>query len=141
MRSFTEYKRQPKNMSDIDWFWMRVNKTKTCWYWTRSCNNRWRKKTLTAHRVAYAISGFKLPKGKELDHLCKQRNCVNPAHLEPVTHKENILRGSSPSALHAKKTKCKYGHPYELQIRSSGKKQRVCRICARIYAENYRGKK
>ncbi len=53
-----------------------------------------------------------IPSGLTLDHLCRVRNCVNPAHLEPVTHRENTLRGDGVTAINARKTSCHRGHPF-----------------------------
>lgn len=71
-----------------------------------------------AHRESYRLTVGEPPKGLELDHLCRVRCCVNPDHLEPVTHRENIIRGIAParaSAFQRSKTHCKHGHPYSLQ--------------------------
>ena len=83
------------------WFW--VNKTDTCWLWegniaTNSyglytANFSGQRQTKRAHRLAYELMVGPIPDGLELDHLCRVRNCVNPAHLEAVTHQENVLRG------------------------------------------------
>ena len=78
-----------------------------------------------AHRVAYELQVGPIPVGLQLDHLCRVRSCVNPAHLEPVTSAENTRRG-----LRAMKTHCPQGHPYageNLLIRPTG--QRRCRTC------------
>lgn len=64
-----------------------------------------------AHRVAYEAARGPIPDGLVLDHLCRNRGCVNPSHLEPVTHRTNILRGVSPSARNARRTLCDEGHP------------------------------
>jgi hypothetical protein len=75
-----------------------------------------------------------VPEGLELDHLCRVRGCVNPKHLEPVTHRENLMRGESWSAVNARKTHCPEGHPYdETNTYIDGKGRRRCRECARAY--------
>ena len=94
----------------------------------------------SAHRVFYAWKKGKLPRGKskiipQLDHLCKNRKCCNPDHLELVSFKENILRGNSPSAQHSKQLICKNGHILPSKpnlLRKNGKTERVCLICQRI---------
>lgn len=69
-----------------------------------------------AHRVAYELLIGLIPDGLFIDHVreqgCAHRNCVNPAHLEPVTNAVNILRGDSLPAQNARLTRCKYGHEY-----------------------------
>lgn len=90
-----------------------------CWLWTgcvlpaghgqiREAEPR---RTRLVHRVVYEALVGPVPEGLELDHLCRRPACVNPAHLEPVTHRENILRGEAPSAQLARRTTCHRGHP------------------------------
>lgn len=85
-----------------------------------------------AHRFAYEMLVGPVPDGLELDHLCRVRHCVAPAHLEPVTRRENVLRGASPEQLRAwqtSKTHCPSGHEYnERNTYVSGGK-RACRAC------------
>jgi hypothetical protein len=66
-----------------------------------------------AHRESYKRTIGAIPDGLELDHLCRNRACINPKHLEPVTHKENTRRGMSPSGLNSRKTHCSKGHPFD----------------------------
>lgn len=89
------------------------------------------------HIVAYELVKGPVPKGKELDHLCRVPSCINPDHLEPVTRQENILRGILPStnkARYAARTHCKLGH--ELTDENTyifnhpdGIKRRRCKLC------------
>lgn len=87
------------------------------------------------HRVAFEMFGFIVPHGKQLDHLCRVRSCWNPNHLEPVTRKENILRGFSPPAMRARQTECIHGHPLSgnnlLISFRFGLPGRICRACKR----------
>lgn len=87
-----------------------------------------------AHRVAYEVFVGPIPDGLTLDHVvergCKSRACVNPSHLEPVTHRENCLRGTGVSAVAIAKTHCPQNHPYDDENTKRGSKgERLCRIC------------
>lgn len=87
-----------------------------------------------AHRITWeALFGEPVAEGLEIDHLCKVRACCNPEHLEAVTHKTNVLRGESFSAVNASKTHCKRDHEYEsvgyYRIGISG---RQCKLCHNI---------
>lgn len=89
-----------------------------------------------AHRYAYQELVGPIPDGLDLDHLCRNRACTNPDHLEPVTRKENINRSAKNGGAQNKvKTHCPYGHEYSgknLYIHPTGR--RCCRECARIRA-------
>lgn len=90
----------------------------------------------SAHRLIYRLFRGPIPKGLTLDHLCRNRACVNPAHLEAVDNKTNILRGNGVCAINARKTACPRGHAYD-KVRQYGKwegagKWRVCRTCDRL---------
>lgn len=65
------------------------------------------------HRVAYELKIGPIPEGLVIDHLCRNRACCNPAHLEPVTNRENILRGIGVSAINARRIVCVNGHPFD----------------------------
>lgn len=77
------------------------------------------------HRLAYELANGKIPAGLVIDHLCRNRACINPGHLETVTNEENVRRGSV-------RTECLRGHEYNASntyVRRNG--WRVCRVCAR----------
>lgn len=83
-----------------DRFWEKVDKTGDCWLWTGALVNGYGvihsgTKHTFAHRVAYEMLSHPIPAGLVIDHLCRTPRCVNPAHLEPVTHTENVRRGNS----------------------------------------------
>lgn len=84
-----------------------------------------------AHRFAYEQMVGPIPTGLQIDHLCRNRACVNHLHLEAVTQQENLRRGLGASALNAKKERCPSGHDYVQRARSRG-----CNECRRErYAE------
>ncbi|MFC6017775.1 HNH endonuclease [Plantactinospora solaniradicis] len=100
-------------------FWDKVTVSQTgCWEWTASTRAGgygyfyWQGRDDLAHRVAYAVLVATVPGKLSLDHLCRVRHCVNPDHLEPVTHRTNVLRGEAPTAQKARATECPNGHPY-----------------------------
>lgn len=121
-------------------FWSKVEKTETCWNWIgtieRSGYGRfWLKKNVSAHGFSYLLSGGELINGLHLDHLCRNKRCVNPGHLEQVTPRENTLRGVGPSAINAKKSKCHRGHTYQeasIYISPNKPNSRNCRLCIAI---------
>lgn len=87
-------------------------------------------KRMPAHRYAYERANGPIPEGLQLDHLCRTHPCVHVDHVEPVTQRENILRGESPYARKARQTQCKNGHefnPENTYRRADG--TRVCRRC------------
>lgn len=85
---------------------------------------------IRAHRVAYRTWVGPIPDGLTIDHLCRNRACIEPTHLEAVPAKVNILRGDTLAARNKAKTHCNHGHPFEgdnLRITKTG--ERVCRAC------------
>lgn len=95
-----------------------------------------------AHRVLYEVLVGPIPDGLESDHVCRERSCVNPDHLEPVTHRENVLRGQAPSALNARKVECQDGHPFSgsnLYVKPNG--ERLCRACKREWDRQWKRRK
>lgn len=100
-------------------------------------------RTRCAHIVAYELVVGRVPAGLVLDHTCRNRACVNPAHLEPVTARENVLRSDAPSALNARKTHCPLGHPLSGAnlIRRADRRGRGCRECQRAATRAWRARK
>lgn len=137
-------------------FWARVDRRgpDACWLWM-GYRNEWGygmwiwgggSASTTAHRVAYMLESGPIPDGLTLDHLCRNRLCVNPAHLEPVTRGENNRRGYGWSGVNARLTHCRHGHPLSgenLQIakRGNGQTFRVCRTCRIEKDRRYRTRK
>ena len=124
----------PKPKDPVERFWPRVDKNGPipnyaphlgpCWIWTGAISSvgygafgaervNGRNRNALAHRFAYEQLVGPIPEGLVLDHLCRVTRCVNPVHLEPVTHRENLDRGT-PSASHLNrgKTHCKNGHEF-----------------------------
>lgn len=116
-----------------------INWETGCWEWTAHLDRNGYGKikidgmSRLAHRTAYEVIEGPIPPSLHLDHLCRVRNCINPAHLEPVTARENMLRSPvHPAALSRQKTCCKHGHeftPENTQITKRGR--RACRACGR----------
>lgn len=111
-----------------------------CWNWMRAIvhggygqiNTGGRGCKARAHRVAYEVFVGPIPAGLVIDHLCRNRRCCNPAHLEAVTHQVNILRGVGITAQEALRTQCPMAHPYSTDNTGyTSRGHRYCRICKR----------
>jgi hypothetical protein len=119
-----------------------------CWLWLGPLNGHGygrihhAGRQRQAHRVVYESHRGPIPIGLELDHLCRVRSCVNPAHLEAVSGWENRRRGNSPAALAARATQCRRGHPYvENNIYWTKQGHRICRFCAIVAARDLYNRK
>jgi len=108
-----------------------------CWLWTRSVSTGGYGRfpldgrTQSAHRVAYEMLVGPIPEGLQLDHLCRNPRCVHPDHLEPVTCRENLLRGETLQAHNAAKTHCLRGHEFAGENVYVSGGRRHCRACRR----------
>lgn len=116
-------------------FYHYIEFTETCWNWKGNID-KWgygktwvrRDISLKAHRVSYAITTGNLMAGLTLDHLCRNRKCIRPDHLEEVTIAENVNRGV------VARVTCKKGHPYETYaIIENG--YRRCGLCAHLQSQ------
>ena len=128
-------------------FWEKVgphDDPEKCWLWLACTAKKTRYGFFwldggmeLAHHVSYEMHyHVTIPEGMTLDHVktrgCTSTLCVNPHHLEVVTQKVNVLRGGAPSSLHAKKTHCPQGHPYNKEnTYVTHRGSRDCRICHR----------
>lgn len=130
-------------MSSLDRFFSKINKTESCWEWTGSLTKSggyaqfsYMGKPVRGHRWIYEQMIGQIPEGMQLDHLCRNRKCVNPQHLEPVTLSENVKRGlaGKENNPQSKKTHCPKGHSYS-GTNKYGK--RICRTCANEQTSNY----
>lgn len=136
------------NGRNMDRFWAKVDVGHPCgcWEWTGAIDHlgygRFGKGdhgTVKAHRIAYMALLGEIPAGMELDHLCRNRRCVNPDHLEPVTHRENTYRGFGLAGKAVRNTECPSGHSFTAENTTTGPKgERRCRECNREYQRRHR---
>lgn len=105
-----------------------------CWVWFGTRNRKgygclsYQRKYYAAHRLSYELEKGKIPQGLQIDHLCKNKSCVNPTHLEAVTLFENIRRSV--------RTHCKRGHDLSESNVYNGK--RHCRQCNKARSTEWR---
>ena len=121
-------------------FWdnIKVCENTRCWEWLGAKSPggygrfSWKGKCTVSHRVAYVALVGEVPKGLELDHLCRNRSCCNPQHLEPVSRSENVRRGDLVKVTlerHAAITHCPKGHEYTEENTYRHRNARYCRKC------------
>lgn len=142
-------------ISPVERFWSHVDKNGpipehrpelgNCWIWTgaRLANGYGvitvAGKSLKAHRFSYEHFVGPIPDDLVPDHLCRNHPCVNYDHLEPVTTRENLLRGIGFAATNSSKTHCPYGHPYSGDnLHVMANRRRVCRACKREKTRRWR---
>jgi hypothetical protein len=106
-----------------------------CWLWMAhitTCGyggSSYRRAAVYAHRLSYAAFKGAIEGHQEIDHLCRVRDCVNPDHLEAVSHRTNMLRGETLGGKNVKKSTCPKGHHYHQTIERGGVIRRRCRTC------------
>ena len=129
-------------MNDDRRFFAKVELADDCWVWVGARNDRGygefsiRSRRIKAHRWSYEYLRAEIPEGLSLDHLCRNRACVNPWHLEPVDHRTNVSRAY---AARPRRTHCVVGHeltPENTKVSRDG--ARVCRECSIAYDRNRR---
>jgi hypothetical protein len=127
-----------------DRFMRFVTMTPSCWLWTGTKDHDGYgqfsifHQQYRAHRVAYEIAYGPMPLGLVIDHLCRNRGCVNPCHLELVTPLENVLRSEGITAVNLRKTHCVNGHPLFGENVRPWKGHRLCKACDRKRGDEYR---
>lgn len=127
-------------------FWSRVTKSDGCWNWIGYKSFQGygvfhiKRRPYRAHRVSLFLAGRPKLNGMGVDHLCRNKLCVRPDHLEIVTQKENVLRGQGITAILAKSTHCVNGHRFKIVTNRVGKRK-ICLICERRYNRECRRRK
>lgn len=136
---------QKSPLSPEQRFWAKVEKTDTCWNWTAAKHKKtgygfftFTNRPELVHRIAYRLCKGDIPGRLTVDHLCRNRLCVNPDHLDLCTRGENTMRGNTITAANLQKTHCSKGHPYsgENLLIKDGKHRR-CRRCHADWNRNY----
>lgn len=137
-----------KRLSVPEDIWRRVKKTETCWIWTGGVNGsrkdrgdgygrvRYQKRHRYVHVLTWEWANGTVPPGKELDHKCRTVLCVNPDHLEPVSHQTNCQRGLAGN-YNKVKTHCQRGHLYDEEGTRWSRGKRYCKRCEHDIYKNY----
>lgn len=127
---FMRHVRMPSNCLDC-WFWVGYKDKDGYGHVT------YKNKDYMAHRRSYILFIDNIPNKLTIDHLCRNRACINPFHLETVTMKENIHRGLGPAAINYKKEYCIHGHKFTKENTYYGINRRTCKKCQRYWEKEY----
>ena len=138
-------------------FWRNVDRTigeAACWLWGafispngygqfsfQTGKAKDTRLTVWAHRCSYLLTHGSIPDGLYLDHLCRNRSCVNPSHLQPVSARENLMRGDTKAANNMTKTHCPSGHAYTGDNLRVFGGSRQCRTCVLMHGRKYDAKR
>lgn len=139
-------KYKDNKLPDRFWDKVSVNEETKCWEWIAATNDDgygsfWNAANVKAHRLSYIALVGEIPTGLELDHLCRVRHCVNPLHMQAVSHKVNMERADFSDNANSKKTHCPHGHPFDgdnTYITPKGDRQ--CRECRREQSRKFRAR-
>ena len=136
--------------AEVERFMSKVEKHRSgCWLWSGavpaegegygwfSVREDGKAHSRRAHRVSYEHFTGPIPRGLTIDHLCKVRHCVNPAHLEAVSLAVNVMRGDGCCVRNAAKTHCSHGHPFDAENTTHRAGRRYCRTCQRTAHRKY----
>lgn len=140
------YKRKFVPIEERFWRYIERDAKTGCWLWTGALSLGYgqisdpvapgKSKPVRAYALSYRMHKGDVPAGLELDHLCRNRRCCNPDHLEPVTHQENMRRSPIVGRHPNPPTTCKNGHPFS----AHNGKHRICHTCLRDATRRYRQK-
>lgn len=116
---------------------VKKNRETGCLEWTGFLKNGYAAftfngKVIRAHRLAFIVANGEIPDGTEINHICGVKHCVNPEHLEAISHGDNIRHHWNSQ------TSCKRGHPWPENRKFDSRGQRYCTLCRIINNENYR---
>ena len=143
-----DYLRAADTPSVVERLCSKFERTDGCWEWqggktaTGYARFKFERRDIYAHRLAYIVFRGAFDPALEIDHLCRNRGCVNPEHMEAVTHAVNLSRGSSPMVEHAHQTHCVHGHAFdEANTAIEHKGNLVFRRCRKCGANRARAKR
>lgn len=127
-------------VSERFWSKVQISERDGCWEWSRARSSsgygQFRlmtpRRLVAAHRLAYEMLVGPIAPHLVLDHLCGNRRCINPSHLEPITSGENTRRGTSPAAMYGRRTHCELGHEFTRENTYWRPDGRRCRQCRRV---------